>query len=129
MTKLYNKLKKPCFWPILGPFFHFWGKKKFSPENLALSRTTSHGILTPCQNLEKINDTIPRKCPVRPKDGNLDRRTDRPFFIGPFRLPLGVQIYVFCDHNLLVLPLHKKRHRNGQILKILMVPILYFSKI
>ena len=40
MTKFSNKLKKPCFWPIF----------QFFP---ALSRTTSHGILAPCRNLEK----------------------------------------------------------------------------
>ena len=78
---------------------------KISP----LSSTTSHGILATCQNLEIINDTIPRKRPNRPKDGNSEGRTDRPFFTGPFRQPLGVQIYVFYDHNLLVLPLHEKK--------------------
>ena len=38
-------------------------------ENLALSRTTSHGFLASCQNFEKTNDTIPRKLPDRRKDG------------------------------------------------------------
>ena len=46
MTKFSNKLKKPCFWSILGP------------ENPAFSCTTSHKILAPCQNFEKINGTI-----------------------------------------------------------------------
>ena len=84
MSKFSNKLKKPCFWPILG---NFGGKKVFS-ENLALSRTAPHWFLGPCQNLEKVNDTIPRKYPDRWKDG---RRTDRSYFIGPFRLPPGFQ--------------------------------------
>ena len=68
MTKFSNKLKKPCFWPILGLFSQFWGKKFFFSENLALSRTTSYEFLAPCQISEKTNDTIPRK--------RLDRRTD-----------------------------------------------------
>ena len=68
MTKFSNKLKKPCFCPI----FPIFGAKKIFPKNPALSRTTSHGILAPCQNLEKINDTIPRKHLDRQ-----DRRSDR----------------------------------------------------
>ena len=72
MTKSSNKLKKSCFWPI----FPILGVKNFFLENLALSRTTSHGILAPCQNLEKVNDTIPRKCPDRWKDGRTDRRME-----------------------------------------------------
>ena len=66
MTKFSSKLKKLCFWPILSPISQsFKKKKKIFPENLALLSTTSHGILAPCQNLEKINDTIPRKCSDR----------------------------------------------------------------
>ena len=62
MTKSFNKLRKnPVFGPLLIHFLKFWGKKIFS-ENLALSRTTSYGFLAPCQNLEKTNDKIPRKC-------------------------------------------------------------------
>ena len=71
MTKFFNKLKKPCFWPI----FPILGALKFSWK-IRLSRTTSHEILAPCQNLEKITDTIPRKSPDRRKDGQNDRRTD-----------------------------------------------------
>ena len=82
MTKFSNKLKKPIF-PILG------AKKIFS-ENPALSRTTSYGILGPCQNLEKINDKIPTKRPERRKDGRTDGRTDRPYSIGPSGLLPGV---------------------------------------
>ena len=86
MTKFSNKFKNPYFWPFFGVFSHFWGKI-FFPENLALSRTTSYGILAPFQNLEKANDIIPTKHPDRWKDS----RIDRPYFIGPFRLLLGVQ--------------------------------------
>ena len=45
MTKLYNKLKKPCFWPILGQFSQFLGQKKFSWK-IWLSQTTSNGSHT-----------------------------------------------------------------------------------
>ena len=71
MIKFSNKLEKPCFRPILGPFSQFWGQKKISLK-IWLSRTTSHGILAPHQNLEKINDTIPRKRPDKQKDGRKD---------------------------------------------------------
>ena len=77
MTKFCNKLKKTCFWPILAPL----------SQKIRLSRTTSNGILAPCQISGKTNDRIPRK--------HLDRRTertmDRPYFIGPFQLLPGVQ--------------------------------------
>ena len=33
MTKFFNKLKKPCFWPILGPFSQFLGQKFFSRKS------------------------------------------------------------------------------------------------
>ena len=87
MTQFSNKFKKPCFWPI----FPIFGAKKIFLENPALSRTTSYGFLAPCQNLEKVNDTIQRKCPDRQKDGKMDGRMDRPYFIGPFWLPPGIQ--------------------------------------
>ena len=49
-------------------FPKFWGKKIFLAY-MALSCTTSYGFLAPCQNLEKTNDAIPRKCLDRQKDG------------------------------------------------------------
>ena len=76
MIKFLNKFKKPCFWPIFGPFSLFWGAKKILLENSALSCTTSYGFLAPCQNLEKTNDKIPRKHPDRWKDRQKDRRKD-----------------------------------------------------
>ena len=72
MTKFSNKLKKLCFWPIF----------QFFP---ALSRTTSHGILAPCRNLEKKIITQFQE------NGRTVGRTDRPYFIAPFRLPPEVQ--------------------------------------
>ena len=68
MTKFFNKLKEPCFWPVFG------GEKLF-PENLALSRTTAYGFLAPCQNLDKTSDTSPRKCPDRRTKGQKDGQT------------------------------------------------------
>ena len=85
MTKSFNKFKKCCIWPIMVHFPKFWGKKN-KPRKSG-SNTTSYGFLAPSQNLEKTNDTIPRKHPNRRKNG----RTDRPYFIGPFWLLLGVQ--------------------------------------
>ena len=85
--KIFQYIKKnPVFVLFLAHFPNFSGKKIFL-ENSALSHATSYGFLASCQNLEKTNDTIPRKRPDRRKDG----RTDRPYFIGPFRLTPGVQ--------------------------------------
>ena len=75
MTKFSSKFKKLCFWPILGPFSQFFGGKKIFLENPALSSTTSYGFLAPCQNSEKVNDTIQRKCPDRWKNGRMDGQT------------------------------------------------------
>ena len=70
-----------------GPSFPILGAKKILTENPALSRTTSHGILAPCQISEKTNDTIPRKSLGRRRtEGQTDRRMNRPYFIGPFGL-------------------------------------------
>ena len=50
--------------------------------------------LASCQNLEKTNDTIPRKHPDRQNDRRMegwkDEGTDRPYFIGPLLLTTGV---------------------------------------
>ena len=66
MTKFSNK--KPRFWPILGPFSQFWGKKNFPRK----SGSVTHNFIwvsSTMPNFRKTNDTIPRKC--------LDRRTGR----------------------------------------------------
>ena len=62
MTQFSNKFKKPCFWSI----FPIFGTKKIFLEILDV---THNGLLAPCQNLEKVNDTIQRKRPDRRKDG------------------------------------------------------------
>ena len=60
-----------------GPSFPILGAKKILTENPALSRTTSHGILAPCQNLENINDKILRKCQTGGgTDGWMEGRTN-----------------------------------------------------
>ena len=69
MTKFFNIFKKTLFLAHFWPIFPILGAKKFFLENKALSRTTTYGFLASCQNLEQTNDTIPRKCPDRQKDG------------------------------------------------------------
>ena len=75
MNKFSNKLKKTLFFAHFGSIFPIFGAKKNFLENLALSCTTSFGFLAPCQNLEKVNDTIQRKCPDRQKDRWKDGQT------------------------------------------------------
>ena len=77
MTKVFNILKKPCFWSKFGQFSQFWGQNFFL-EYLALPCTTSYRFLASCQNLEKTHDIIPRKCPGRHgTEGRKDGRKDR----------------------------------------------------
>ena len=77
MTKSFNKLKKPCFWPIFGPLAQILGKKIFFPENPDLSHITYIRVIAPCKNSEKTNAKISRKRLVR----RTDRKTDRPYFV------------------------------------------------
>ena len=61
--------------PVLahfGPIFPIFGAKTIFLGNPALSRTTSHGNLAPCKDLEKLNNTIPRKDP----DGRMEGQKD-----------------------------------------------------
>ena len=68
--QIFTKFKKLCFCPIFGA-------KNIFPENLGQSRTTSYGFLPQRQNLEKTNNTFPRKCQDRQKDGGrTEGRTD-----------------------------------------------------
>ena len=89
--QIFHQVQKTLFLTLFGSIFPIFEAKKIFPEIPALSHTTSYGFLAPCQNLEKIDYTIPRKCPDRRKDGWKDGRRDRPYFIGPFWLPTGVQ--------------------------------------
>ena len=65
-------MEKTLLLTHFGPILPVLGAKKIFPENPALSRTTSHGILASCQNFEKIKDTILRKHLDRGKDGRKD---------------------------------------------------------
>ena len=69
--------------PIFGPFPQFLKQKVFFRKTQALSCTTSYRFLAPCQNSEECNDPISRKHPDRQ-----GRKTDRPYFIRSFKLPL-----------------------------------------
>ena len=82
--------KNHVFRPFLVHFPNFGGKFFFSGKS-DLSCTTLYGFLTPCQNLEETTGAIPRKLPDIWTDRRMDRRTDRPYFIGPFWLPPEVQ--------------------------------------
>ena len=74
--QIFTKFKKlflSHFWFI----FPIFGAKNIFPENLGQSRTTSYGFLPQRQNLEKTNNTFPRKCQDRQKDGGrTEGRTD-----------------------------------------------------
>ena len=72
--KIFSIFKNPIlthFWPT----FPVLGANNFFLGNPALSRTTSYGFLASCQNLEKTNDTIPRKHLDR-QDGRMDGRME-----------------------------------------------------
>ena len=84
MIKCFNKIRKPCFWSIFGPFSKFWGQNKKFLENPAMSSLTFYGFLATCQNLEKTNDAILKKRPDRRKDGRKDG--------GPIQVLSGVQL-------------------------------------
>ena len=58
VTKFFNKLKNPYFWPIFSPFSQFLGQKSFSKKK-TLPRTTSYGFLPKF----RTNDPIPKKTP------------------------------------------------------------------
>ena len=85
MTKFCFKIRKRYF---EVNFTIFWGKKVF-PKNPALPCTTSCGFLSPCQNSQKNNDPISTKMD-RKKDGRMDTRTERPYFMGASQLLPGV---------------------------------------
>ena len=74
------------FWLFLVIFAQ-WGFFQKSP---ALSHITRYRPLTPCQVSEKTNGPILRKLMDRWKARQIDRRMDRPYFIGPFQPRPGV---------------------------------------
>ena len=85
--QIFQWIQKIPFLDIFSPSSQFWGQKHFL-GNSALWRRTSYRLLATCQNLEK--NKYSKKTPGQTK-GQMDGRTDRPYFIGPFRLLLAVQ--------------------------------------
>ena len=69
MTKFSKNSKNPVFGQFWVHFPNFWGKKNFPGKS-------GSGFLAPCQNLEKVNDTIQRKHPDRRKDGRTEAQTE-----------------------------------------------------
>ena len=70
---------------------HFYPTAIFS-KKIRLCHTIIYGPLTPCYVSEKTNEPIPRKLTDRRKDGRTEGRTNRLYFIGPFRKRPGVQL-------------------------------------
>ena len=90
MTKSSSKIKKTLFWHISPNL----GAKLFSQKfscHAKLHIVFQHHV----EIQKKTYDTIPRKHLDRRKDG----RADRPSFIGPLRLPLGVQKHNACSYG------------------------------
>ena len=71
IIKFFNKFKKT---QLSVHFPNFGDKKVFSGK--WLPRPISYGFLALCQNLEKYNDIIPRKCMDRQKDEQKDGRME-----------------------------------------------------
>ena len=96
MTKFFNIFKIPLFWPIFGPFLQFWGVKKIFLENPA----DTHNFIWVSSIMPKFRKKLKIQFQENAQtdgraDGRMegwkDRRTDRPYFIGPFQLTPGVQ--------------------------------------
>ena len=83
--KFFNKFKKP----FLTHSLNFWGKNNFSGKSGFVTHNLKVSSTMP--KFRKTNDAIPRKCPDRRTEGRTERRTDRPYFIGLFWLPLEIQ--------------------------------------
>ena len=106
MTKFSNKWKKPCFWPILGPFFQFWAKTNFS-QKIQLCHAQLHWVSSTMPNFRKNLWYNSKKMPEQ-KDGWKDRRTDIPYFIGPFRLLPGSKNWLTWRHA----DVHKNKEKK-----------------
>ena len=96
MVQCYKKSPKDHF----GSFLIIFAKRGFFRINLAQSYIISHGYQTPCSVSEKTNGPIQREPLNRWMEGQTrvrkdewkDGRVDRPKFIGPFWIWLGVQL-------------------------------------
>ena len=72
MTQFFNKFKKLCFWSAFGSFFQFLGQKKKKCPGKSSSITHKFiWVSSTCQNLEKVNNAIQRKCPDRRTEGQV----------------------------------------------------------
>ena len=89
MTKFLNKLKKPCFGPFWAFFLNFGAKKIF----LRKSGSVTHNFIWVSSTMPNFRKNLWYKFKKMPgqKDGWKDGRRNRPYFIGSFRLLLGVQ--------------------------------------
>ena len=64
--KIFQYIHKTLFLAHFWPIFPILGAKIFFLENQSVTHN-SYGLLASCQNLEKTNDKIPRKCRDRQK--------------------------------------------------------------
>ena len=88
MTKCFYKFKKPCFWSIL----QILGAKHFSGK----SGSDTHNFIRVSSTMPKFRKKLMIQFQEnvrtdRRTEGQSDRRTGRPYLIGPFRLRLMVQ--------------------------------------
>ena len=70
--QIFQQIQKTLFLAYFLVHFPNFGGKTFFPENLAL-----YGFLPQCQNLEKTNDAILRKCLDRWKDRGMEGWKDK----------------------------------------------------
>ena len=76
--------------PKNSGFGPFWGQKNFPGKFGSITHSLIWFSST-IPKFRKVNDTIRRKRPDRRMEGRKDGRTDRPYFIGPLRLPPRVR--------------------------------------
>ena len=79
MTKFSNKLKKPCFWPIFGPFSQFLGKNFFSGKSGSVTHNfTSHSSIMPKfrKHLWHNFKKMPQQTEGQKTDGRTEGRTE-----------------------------------------------------
>ena len=84
--QIFQQIKKTLLLAHFGPIFQILRLKKMFPENLALPHSTSHAILIPYQNLEKMTQFQENAQTYGRIKGWMEWWKDR-----HFRLPLGIQ--------------------------------------
>ena len=126
MTKFSNKLKKPCFWPI---FPIFGAKKKFPGK----PSSATHNFTLDSSTMAKFRKTEWHNYKNKPGQmgGWKHGRTDRPYFIGHFRLPprvLQLKIYkVLLGKGNLFLCCTGPTNANTRQIKIIIIMILHMN--